>query len=784
MRFSAMCSLMFRAGTLGRAASVALVLLGVSSGAHAEPNPAGGAMPGAAAGNPPMAAPAAQGLAALVKVNLPLSSGADAPLQAKLTRARDQLLSAARQRGDARRPMLVLQIAPASGVPDGGKGSQFETVLSLARFLNSREMADVKTVAWLPQSIKGHGVLAAIACEEIVMPAEAELGEAGIDEADRGAVSRLVVEAYREIADAKRTVPVALALGMIDPAVEVLEVESDEGIRFLLRDEVEEFRREHEIIRQEVLIPAGTLGRFTGREGRQFGFVKYLAEDRAAVAKALSVPVESLEESQALLADWKPIMLVVRGEITPGAVGQLTTLLHNHLSSGANWVGVRIDSVGGDLAACLELAARLAELDPNSVRTVAYVPVEARGGGGIVALACDQLVMHPQAKLGLGPEGQALVADHGRELPRGRRRRPPPFFDNRPDPRDAQVDIAAAVATIRDSLAPRTEHSWSLMAAMIDPGIEVYRYRNKATGEERLMGGEEAAALADAGNWTRGAPLQEGNQSLEISGTRAVQAGVAWQTVDNFDQLEQLYNLDDVRNVEPNWALKLIHALASPGLAAFLLLLGLVGMYIELKTPGVGVGGVVAALSFMLFFWSKYLEGTAGSLEIIMFTGGVVLMLIEIFVIPGVGIFGLAGGLMVIFSLILASQTFVVPHSEADLEELRRSITVVAAAGAGMIGLAFATRRYLPKAPLFNRMVLEPPPPEERVTLAHREAVADYSHLVGTIGEAVTDLRPGGRALVSGQLIDVIAEGLPIDRGASVLVVEAHGNRVRVREAT
>ena len=75
-------------------------------------------------------------------------------------------------------------------------------------------------------------------------------------------------------------------------------------------------------------------------------------------------------------------------------------------------------------------------------------------------------------------------------------------------------------------------------------------------------------------------------------------------------------------------------------------------------------------------------------------------------------------------------------------------------------------------------------PPEERITLSHREALADYSHLVGVTGEAMTDLRPGGRALVGGQLLDVIAEGIPLDRGTSVIVVEAHANRVLVRAAT
>jgi membrane-bound serine protease (ClpP class) len=295
------------------------------------------------------------------------------------------------------------------------------------------------------------------------------------------------------------------------------------------------------------------------------------------------------------------------------------------------------------------------------------------------------------------------------------------------------------------------------------------------------MSAEEVADLPDAASWVRGAALHAGNEPLALSGSQAVQNGVAWHTVDNFDQLKRLYGVDDIPLVEPNWALKLVHALASPGLATFLLFLGLIGMYVEMKTPGVGVGGVVAAIAFILFFWSKYLDQTATQLEIVMFVSGLVLMLIEIFVVPGVGVFGLAGGLMVIFSLVLASQTFIVPRSEADLDQMRRSITIVAAAGLGMMGLAFATRRYLPKAPIFNKLVLEPPPPEERVTLSHREALADYSHLLGVKGRAVTDLRPAGRALIGDQLIDVISEGLPLDRGAEVVVVSTHAHRVLVR---
>ncbi|WP_428307624.1 hypothetical protein [Lacipirellula sp.] len=725
-----------------------------------------------------------QGLAAMIEVKLPLGSGGEAPLKQMITRARDRLVAESRQRGDGRRPILVLRFdAPGESA---GAGSQFETVLSLARFLESREMADVKTVAWLPDSLRGHGLLAAIACEEIIMPADARIGDAAADEPADQAISRTVVEAYREIADAKRTIPVALAVGMTDPAVEVIQIESDEGVRFLLREEVEAFRGDNEIISERTLISAGSIGEFTGREGRQFGFVKYLAADKADVAKALSIPIESLEVDQSLIADWKPVMITVRGEITPAAVSQLSTLLTTHLDSGANWIGVRIDSVGGDLDACLTFANQLAELDANAIRTVAYVPVEAKGGAAIVALACDQLVMAPDATIGIGPDlAEAGRQDNNnRNLPPNPRRRRGFQPRNEIDVEGLRAAVASAEISLRSSLAAKANRSWSLLDAMIDPQVELFQYRNKNTGVARWMSAEEAGELRDSANWTQGPSLHAGNELLSLRGTDALDAGIAFQTVDNFEQLERLYGLDNVQHVEPNWAMKLVHALASPGLATFLLMLGLVGMYIEMKTPGVGVGGVVAAIAFLLFFWSKSLEGTATSLEIVMFVGGIVLLLLEIFVVPGMGIFGLAGGLMVIFSLILASQTFTFPTSGAEMDEMRQSMGIVIGAGLGVIGLAVVLRRFLPKAPIFNRLVLEPPAPEERITLSHREAIADYSHLIGVVGEAMTDLRPGGRALVGGQLVDVIAEGIPLDRGTRVVVVEAHANRVLVRAAT
>jgi len=110
-------------------------------------------------------------------------------------------------------------------------------------------------------------------------------------------------------------------------------------------------------------------------------------------------------------------------------------------------------------------------------------------------------------------------------------------------------------------------------------------------------------------------------------------------------------------------------------------------------------------------------------------------------------------------------------------------LTVVAAAMVVVVGSSIALRRFLPKAPVFNRMVLEPTSEEDLIDLDYRESRVDYTHLIGQVGTATTNLMPSGKADFDGELVDVITEGLPIDRGTSVVVVKTRGNRVLVRLA-
>ena len=141
--------------------------------------------------------------AALVRVRLPLVGSADQAVRNSIGRACEQLIDTARRRGDLRRPVLVLQLEPPVRADEAGEGSQFERAVSVARYLCSSDLAGVRKVAFAPNSIRGHSTLLAMACEELIMAPDAEIGDAGIDEPSEDMLRQTMVAAYREIAEAR-----------------------------------------------------------------------------------------------------------------------------------------------------------------------------------------------------------------------------------------------------------------------------------------------------------------------------------------------------------------------------------------------------------------------------------------------------------------------------------------------------------------------------------------------------------------------------------------------------
>ncbi|MCA9152759.1 MAG: hypothetical protein KDA92_25820, partial [Planctomycetales bacterium] len=172
---------------------------------------------------------------------------------------------------------------------------------------------------------------------------------------------------------------------------------------------------------------------------------------------------------------------------------------------------------------------------------------------------------------------------------------------------------------------------------------------------------------------------------------------------------------------------------------------------------------------------------TAEVLEVMLFLMGIACIILEILVIPGFGIFGLGGGAMVLASLVLASQTFVLPTNDYQWRAFSQSMTTVLLAGVGVFAMLFLLRQNIHRAPLLRRVVLMPPSDDERELRLQRESGTHYEWLLGQIGVTRTQLMPSGKATFGDLTVDVMSEGELIDRGARVVVVEAKGNRVIVR---
>jgi len=654
-------------------------------------------------------------------------------------------------------PVLIFEFDVPPDQTGFARTSQFGAARDLAYYL-SEDVADAKatTVAYLPESIRveGHAVLVVLACDVIVMAPDAEIGAAGINERT---ITPDVHSAYKEIGNRRKIKVGEIALGLVDRRKKVLEAETDDGPRYVSEQGLEELRKERTILSSRVLFEAEEPGRLSGSEARELDIVDFMASNRQDLARGLELRPEAVQEDLSLSEAWRAVRVDLKGPMNAEGIRQAQNMIADAVRhDGANFVCLWIDSPGGSPADSIELANSLAyDLDPREVRTVAYIPSEALADASMVALACDQVVMHPRARL--GGEGDYVFSEEDTRLAREALKR----------------------------IAEEKSRSWSLWAAMIDADLEVFRcVRLGALEYSEYFSEEELAEQPDPKDWDRRQVVTRPEKPFQVSGVQAVDYWLADHLAKDFYEFKELYGLEEEPGLlDPGWADFLIEALASPGVAVFLLVIGFVALYAELHAPGIGIGGFAAAVCFLLFFWSRFLGGSAGWLEVTLFVAGVSCLLLEVFVLPGFGIFGLGGGLLIITSLILASQTFVWPRNDYQFGRLQNSLLMLGGAAVGSIVATVVLNRWLPNAPLFGQIMLNPPLGEEAESLSRREAMVDFGDLVGSRGTTLTPLVPSGKARFGDRRLDVIADGEFIQRGTEVVVMEVHGNRIMVRDA-
>jgi membrane-bound serine protease (ClpP class) len=223
---------------------------------------------------------------------------------------------------------------------------------------------------------------------------------------------------------------------------------------------------------------------------------------------------------------------------------------------------------------------------------------------------------------------------------------------------------------------------------------------------------------------------------------------------------------------------------------AVLVMLAMLGVYIEFNTPGVGLPGLAAVICFAIIIGSKYMVGLANWVEVVLFIVGILLLLIEFFVLPGFGVAGMMGIICVLaglFGMLIKNPPNRIPWPDgpANWDVFIDGVLGLSFGSMGFVVLAWILTKYLPKLQFLSGLILVPAVAKQgtemEISMTAPSELQTIGVNVGDSGEVVSKLRPTGKARFGDAIVDVVAEAEFLDKGIQVEIIKIHGNRVVVK---
>lgn len=435
----------------------------------------------------------------------------------------------------------------------------------------------------------------------------------------------------------------------------------------------------------------------------------------------------------------------------------------------------RMETAGGPAESWGEAQVLIDHLqDPEMQRrvgTTALLSGPTQGGAAYLALCCDQLYFLRDGSIGAITPLPSMW-EQIRELTEedAERQRFRTYAD----------ELKQRLLRRKN---PLTADALKLCEGMADPTMRLVHVtvRERGMQSSRIVEASELTGLEAAG--IEILDQTEETQPVVLEPRRADEVGISRGTVQSMEHLctdVLLVDRERVGVLQPSWSETMVDwlGLLQPGL----LVLGFVLLLLEVKTPGVGLPGLLGTVFLALAMFYSYLVGLAEVVEIVLFFLGIAALIVEIFLLPGLIVFGAVGFLCLVFSLILSRQTFVLPSSASEEEILFYNLLHLTGLFLSVLVFAALLWRFLPRIPLLNRLYLRAPEPASGAAVvapAARGADARKA-LVGSVGTAATVLRPAGVMEIDGERVDVVTMGDYVEMGRRVRVIAVHGNRVTV----
>src|SRR6266850_2581381 len=447
-------------------------------------------------------------------------------------------------------------------------------------------------------------------------------------------------------------------------------------------------------------------------------------------------------------------VIPIRGEINDYSRDAFLRRLSRARALGAKVIIIQLDTPGGLVTSALDISRTIRGL--RDIRTIAFIDNKAYSAGAMIALACDEVIMVPNAVIG---DCAPITINHTGDV----------------------VGAAKALSPVLDDFrdsANRNGYDPMLVEAMVRVEPVIYLIENDK-GLRKAVGADEY-------------------KRLTVSTNTALLLGLAKQEAASVPSVASLRNLNIIATLDPGAGETIIDVLNS-GVARFILLsIFLTCLYAALHAPGHGLAEVLAVLCLATLVGIPLLTGYAQWWEIIAILIGIGLLALEVFVIPGFGVTGFVGIGLILVGFIM---TFVapepgrspvsIPKLAMSWQGLQEGLAVTLAGLACSILLCMWLRRYLPRLPYFKGLILNTSVGSTASAMVGSLTNIDPMSVgpaVGSRGKAATDLKPGGSAEFvdaagGSHIVAVVSDAGFVTRGTALVVREAAGNRIVVRPA-
>jgi len=457
----------------------------------------------------------------------------------------------------------------------------------------------------------------------------------------------------------------------------------------------------------------------------------------------------------------KPTIYIipVEGPVEHSMAARIGRGVHEADEAGASLIILEMNTFGGMLDPAWSISDTL--MNATDIPTVAYVTKKAISAGALIALSCNRLYMRNGTTIG----------DCA------------PIMQSQEGPKMLGEKVQSPLRAKFRTLAKKNNYPEKLTEAMVSMDITVFEI---ITATDTFF--IDSTEYGDMTETEREKILKKKTvvskgELLTIDDVEAKELRFSQQSTANLQEVIEAEGFDqaEIVRLKETWSEGFVKLIGT--LAPVLIIIGFAGVYIETKTPGFGVFGIVGLLCLALVYFGQYAVGLAAYTELLLLIIGLLLLAAEVFIIPGFGLAGILGILFLAAGTLLSMQDFVIPRPEFPWEQeiLMRNIRMLVFTLCGSTILIMLFFKYL--FPHISSVIQGPRLDTVlQSTLGQKEGAQEFSR--GQTGITVKPLRPAGSVKFGNKIADVVSDGDFIGINENVKIVEFSGNRIVVRRST